>query len=168
MVVPFGLCMLPSVTKTAIADFKVNAATGAWQADSGGQEMMMRWMALMAFCLLGIAVGVADDAPQRIKPDEARKFVDKKVEVVFEVKHAKHSEKRKTVFLDSEEDFRSSRNIGISIVEKGLADLKMKKSIGKPEEYYANKKIRVTGTVVIREENAYIDVDAADQIDLAP
>lgn len=132
-----------------------------------GQEMVIRGMALVAFCLLGIAVGVADDAPPRIKPEEARKFVDKKVEVVFEVKHAKYSEKRKTVFLDSEEDFRNSRNLGISIIEKGLADLKTKKSIGRPEEYYANKKIRVTGTVVIREENAYIDVEAAEQIDLA-
>lgn len=130
--------------------------------------MVVRWLAFVGLCLLGMAVCTADDAPPRIKPEEARKFVDQKVEVIFEVKHAKHSEKRKTVFLDSEDDFRSSRNLGVAIIEKGLADLKTKKSIGKPEEYYANKKIRVTGTVVIREENAYIDVDTAEQIDLAP
>ncbi len=129
--------------------------------------MVVRWLSLIAFSLCWIMPGMADEAPPRIKSEEARKYVDQKVEVVFEVKHAKHSEKRKTVFLDSEEDFRSERNLGVSIVEKGLADLKSKKSIGRPEEYFANKKIRVTGTVVIREENAYIDVDAAEQIDLA-
>ena len=131
-------------------------------------KMAIRWLTLVGFCLIGMAASWADDAPPRIKPEEARKFVDQKVEVVFEVKHAKHSEKRKTVFLDSEEDFRSSRNLGVSITERGLADLKTKKSIGKPEEYFANKKVRVIGTVVIREENAYIDVDTAEQIGLAP
>ena len=130
--------------------------------------MAMRWLALVGFCLYWVACGLADDVPPRIKPEEARKFVDQKVEVVFEVKHAKYSEKRKTAFLDSQEDFRSPRNLGVAIIEKGLSDLKTKKSIGRPEEFFANRKIRVTGTVVIREENAYIDIDTAEQIDLAP
>ncbi len=129
--------------------------------------MLIRLLAFVGLFLGCAVAGVADEAPPRIKPEEARQFVDMKVEVVFEVKHAKHSEKRKTVFLDSEEDFRSVKNLGVAIIEKGLADLKTKKSIGHPEEYFANKKIHVTGTVVIREENAYIEVDTADQIDLA-
>ncbi len=119
-------------------------------------------MAAMASMLL------AEEAPPRIKPDEARMFVDKKVEVVFEVKHSKYSEKRKTAFLDSEENFQDEKNLGIAITEQGIQDLKQKRAVDGPADYYRGKTIRVLGTVILKEEKPYIEVNEADQIDLAP
>ncbi len=108
----------------------------------------------------------ADEKPPRIKPEEARQHVDKKVEVVFEVKGSKDSAKRKTVYLDSEADFRDEKNLGIAISEKGVSSLKQKRNVDAPAEYYRGKKIQVIGVVVIEEERAYIKVDDAEQLDL--
>ncbi len=52
------------------------------------------------------------DAPPEITAEKAREYVGKKVTVVMEVKKAKYSEKRDTVFLDSEADFKDSKNLG--------------------------------------------------------
>lgn len=108
----------------------------------------------------------ADEKPPRIKPEEAREHVDKKVEVVFEVKGSKNATKRKTVYLDSEADFRDKKNLGIAISEKGVASLKDKRKVEAPAEYYLEKKIRVVGVVVIEEERPYIKVDDAENLDL--
>ncbi len=61
----------------------------------------------------------AEDKPPRVKAEDARQHVGKKVEVVFEVKATKNSTKRKTVFLDSESDFNNRNNLGVAISEKG-------------------------------------------------
>lgn len=108
----------------------------------------------------------ADEKPPRIKPGEARQHVDKKVEVVFDVKGSKDSVKRKTVYLDSEADFQDEKNLGIAISERGVSSLKQKRNVDAPAEYYRGKKIRVVGVVVIEEGRAYIKVDDAEQLDL--
>lgn len=108
----------------------------------------------------------AEDKPLRIKADEARQHVGKQVEVVFKVKSTKNSVKRKTVFLDSEENFQDEKNLGIAISEVGVSDLKQKRGVEAPAEYYKDKSIRVVGEVVIENEHAYIKVDDADHLDL--
>lgn len=123
-----------------------------------------------------IAIGVwllcavpawAEDAPPRIKPEEARKHVGQRVEVVFEVKAAKHSVHRKTVYLDSETNFQDEKNLGIAISEQGIGDLKQKRGIDAPADHYRGKTVQVTGVVTLVEDRPYIKVDAAEQIDLA-
>jgi hypothetical protein len=109
----------------------------------------------------------AVEEPVRIKPEEARQHVGQKVEVVFEVKASKHSLKRKTVYLDSEVTFRDEKNLGIAISEQGVADLKQKRNVDAPADFYRGKWIRVVGQVVIEENRPYIKVDAAEQLDLA-
>lgn len=108
-----------------------------------------------------------DEKPLRIQAHEARQHEGKLVEVLFEVKAAKFSMKRKTVFLDSETNFMDERNLGVAIVEAGLADLSAQKGIGTPADHFRAKRIRVTGKVVIEEMRAYIKVEKANQIDLA-
>lgn len=126
-------------------------------------------IAILGCCLLLLATSVmgADDKPPRIKPEEARQHVGKKVEVVFEVKGAKHSLKRKTVYLDSEADFRDEQNLGIAISERGITALKEKRGVDAPAEYYKSKTIRVVGEVAIEDERPYIKVDDAEQLDLS-
>lgn len=125
--------------------------------------------AWLAWGLLASLAGAAcaDDAPPRIKPEEARQYADKQVEVVFEVKASKHSTKRKTVYLDSETSFSDPKNLGIAVTEQGIADLKQKRSIDAPADYYRGKKIIVTGKVVVEDDRPYIKVDSADHLDLA-
>lgn len=121
----------------------------------------------MFLLLFSARITVAEDQPPRIKAEEARQNVGKKVEVVFEVKATKNSVKRKTVYLDSEENFQDKKNLGIAISERGLSDLKQKRGVVAPEEYYRGKSIRVLGTVASEEDRVYIKVDEAEQLDLA-
>lgn len=130
---------------------------------------MKAQLQILGYCLLLwlAPLGVrADEKPPRIKPEEARQHVDKKVEVVFKVKGSKDSIKRKTVYLDSEADFRDEKNLGIAISEKGVTSLKQKRQVDAPAEYYRDKTIRVVGVVVLEEERAYIKIDDADELDL--
>lgn len=115
-------------------------------------------------CLLGWCA--AADQPPRIQPQEARQHVGQKVEVVFEVKASKNSIKRKTVFLDSETDFRDVRNLGIAISEQGQTELKTQRHIEDAATFYRGKQIRVVGVVVLEDERPYIKVDYAEQLDL--
>ena len=124
---------------------------------------------ILGCCILmltALAMG-AEEKPPRIKPEEARQHAGKKVEVVFEVKGTKNSLKRKTVYLDSEADFRDKKNLGIAISERGVSALKQKRSVESPAEYYKEKTIRVVGEVVIEDERPYIKVDDAVQLDLS-
>lgn len=114
------------------------------------------------------SVAFSQDAPPRIPPQDARMHVDKKVEVTFKVKHSKYSEKRKTAFLDSEENFQDEQNLGIAITESGIQELKQKRSVDSPADFYHGKMIQVTGTVILKDEKLYIEVTHAEQLDLAP
>lgn len=133
-----------------------------------GDYVMVTRITLRGCCLLLLATVVmgADEKAPRIKPQEARQNVGKKVEVVFEVKGSKNSLKRKTVYLDSEADFRDEKNLGIAISEKGVSDLKQKRNVDEPAEFYRSKMIRVLGEIVIEDERPYIKVDEAEQLDL--
>ena len=132
--------------------------------------MNVRSVALWSsfFVAAMISLLMAEEAPPRIKPEEARMSVDKKVEVIFEVKHSKYSAKRKTAFLDSEENFQDEKNLGIAITEKGIQDLKQKRAVDGPADFYKGKTIRVLGTVILKEEKPYIEINEAEQLDLAP
>jgi len=123
-----------------------------------------------SFCLLALFFAqpalAADDDPEVIKAEEARKHVGKKVSVTFKVKAAKHSEKRNKYYLDSEEDFRDEKNLGIQIPDSVAAKLKQSKNIVDPAEFYKGKEIRVIGKVFLEEERPYILIEEPEQIDV--
>lgn len=121
---------------------------------------------LSLLVLLAMADG-ADDQPPLVKAEDARQHAGKKIAVVFEVKASKYSQKRKTVYLDSTDNFRDEKNLGIAISEPGINDLKQKRQVDAPADYYRGRSIRVEGVVVIEEERTYIKVDTAEQLDLA-
>jgi hypothetical protein len=122
--------------------------------------------ALCLGLLLSSIANADSDKPVRIRPEEAQQHVGQKVEVVFQVRTAKHSTKRKTTYLDSELDFRDEKNLGVAITEQGASDLRAQRNIESPVDTFRDKTIRVVGTIVIEDERPYLKIDAADQINL--
>src|SRR5262249_38273290 len=99
-----------------------------------------------------------------LSPVEARKQVDKKITVEMTVRAAKDRlEKRKEIYLDAEEDFRSETNFAVVITVAGAASLK-EIGIPDPAGHFKDKKIRATGTVKVVDGVPRIEIDAADQI----
>ncbi len=127
----------------------------------------MGWRSLLLVGIVGLAATglAADEKPPRVPADMARQHVGKKVEVVFLVQAAKHSVKRKTVYLDSTKNFQDEQNLGVAISEPGIAEL-AQKGISAPADHFRDKTIRVTGVVSLEDNRVYIKVDKADQIDL--
>jgi hypothetical protein len=128
---------------------------------------ILRFVPLLAILVFPAALARAEDKPPRVPSEAAKQHAGKRIEVVFEVKAAKNSVHRKTVFLDSMTDFRDPHNLGVAISEKGIADLKTKRGIDNAAEFYKTKTVRVVGKVRVEDDRAYIDVDDADHLDLA-
>jgi hypothetical protein len=81
----------------------------------------------------------------------------------FLVKASKNAVSRKTVFLDSEEDFRDDKNLAILIGHEHLAKFQAAK-IDDPAKHYKGKTIRVTGKVISEMDQIRIRVDDPEQI----
>jgi hypothetical protein len=118
----------------------------------------------LTLMLTSLPAAFGDEKPISIEPAEARAHKGKRVAVQFKVQATKNSVHRKTVFLDSEKDFRDEKNLGIAITEKGIEDLRQRRGITAPAEHFLEKTIRVVGVVVLREDRPYIDVKEAEQI----
>jgi hypothetical protein len=117
------------------------------------------------------ALVVAAAVPQALTEDtkpllpaEAIKKVNEKVTVQMRVKATKNRlEKRGEIYLDSEEDFRDPKNLGVVVTRVGAAKFK-EAGIDDPAEHFKDKTIRVTGTVLLKEERMRIEVDDPRQI----
>src|SRR5262245_9473066 len=119
--------------------------------------------ALSVPLLLAPAFG-ADD-PRPVSAAEAVKLVGRP-EVVIEmvVKKAKdRTAKRGIVFLDSEEDFKDPRNLGVA-VSAGAAEKFRARGISDPAAHFLGKTVRVRGCVMVFEERPYLPVLDPDQI----
>lgn len=124
----------------------------------------MRKVIIPVLMLLLIAAMARADEAKPLTPGEAIKKVDEKVTVQMKVRAAKDRlEKRGEVYLDSEEDFKDAKNLGVVITKAGAKSLK-KAGIADPADHFMNKTIRVTGTVLIKEERPRIEIDDAKQI----
>lgn len=124
----------------------------------------MRAKVIAAF-VVGVSVlaVMAEDA-KPLTPAEAVKKVNEKVIVQMEVKAAKNRlEKRGEIYLDSEEDFRDEKNLGVVITKAGAAKFK-EAGIDDPAEHFLGKTLRVIGTVLLKEERPRIEIDDPDQI----
>src|SRR5947208_15955539 len=105
---------------------------------------MRRAILLLATLLLPGLVA-AQEATKPLTPDEAAKKVDEKVTVQMEVKSTGGNTAR---YLNSESDFRDSKNFAIYIPAKSLDKIKAV-VMDDPAVFYKNKTIQVTGTVVL-------------------
>jgi hypothetical protein len=120
--------------------------------------------AVVVLALIAVPGTAADDKP--LTPAEAIKKVNEKVTVQMEVKAAKDRlEKRGEIYLDSEEDFHDPRNLGVVVTRAGAAKLKAA-GIADPAGHFKAKTVRVTGTVILKEERPRIEVDDPGQIEV--
>ena len=120
--------------------------------------------ALMLCGFLVVGVDAKDDKP--LTPVEAIKKVNEKVVVEMQVKATKNRlEKRGEIYLDSEADFRDKKNLGIVVTKIGAAKFK-EAGVDDPAVHFKDKTIRVTGTVIIKEERPRIEVDDSKQIQI--
>jgi hypothetical protein len=99
-----------------------------------------------------------------LSPTEAAKHVNEKVTVEMVVKATKDRLiKRQEIYLDSEENFRDPKNLGVIITKSG--DEKLQKAgIKDPAAHFKSKTIQVTGTVIRKENRLRIEVDDPKQI----
>jgi hypothetical protein len=118
------------------------------------------------FVLLYLSCAWAEDSPKTkpITPADAAKHINEKVTVVMEVKATKNRlAKRQEIYLDSETDFHDAKNLGIVITKAGAEKFKQA-GIDDPAVHFKAKTIRVTGTVLRKENRLRIEVDDDQQI----
>jgi hypothetical protein len=117
------------------------------------------------FGWVALAFGADNTA---ISAAEAVKKVGKTVRVEMVVKKAKDRlEKRGLVYLDSEDDFHSPANLGVTITP-GAAKEYRAKGIADPAAYFQGKTIRVRGEILVFETRPYLPVTDPAQIEVLP
>jgi hypothetical protein len=131
------------------------------------EDILMRATFISALMFCGFLVVGADAEDTRpLTPVEAIKKVNEKVVVEMQVKATKNRlEKRGDIYLDSEEDFRDKKNLGIVVTKSGAAKFK-EAGVDDPAVHFKDKTIRVTGTVIIKEKRPRIEVDDSKQIQI--
>jgi hypothetical protein len=101
-----------------------------------------------------------------LSPADAIKRLNEKVVVEMLVKASKNRlENRGEIYLDSEEDFRDPKNLGVVINRAGAAKFK-EVGIDDPAEHFKDKTIRVTGVVIKEDERFRLIVEDPKQIQL--
>ncbi len=95
---------------------------------------------------------------------EAQAHLGKPWAVEFVVRSTGASKARSRVFLNSEKDFRSERNLTVVLDLKALEKELRDAGIADATRHYLNKKIKVTGTVSEYRDSPQIEVKALSQI----
>lgn len=121
----------------------------------------MRLHSVLA-CLLLVPTFLLADEPQPkpVTPAEAAKKLNEKVTVQMLVKSTGG---RSNTYLNSEADFNLESNFTI-LIDKDAKEKFKKAGIENPTEYYKNKTIQVTGTVVLFEKKPRIAAAEPAQI----
>jgi DNA/RNA endonuclease YhcR with UshA esterase domain len=100
-----------------------------------------------------------------LSPLEAAKLVNEEVTVEMRVKAAKNCPHCSQIFLDSEEDHHDPTNLAVAVTRIGKANFEESK-IDDPAGYFKGKTIRVTGTVILKENRPAIEVDDPRQVEV--
>jgi hypothetical protein len=124
-------------------------------------------------CLLAVTLGsyLLTSGPAKepvpITPAEAIQQIGKPTVLVeMTVKKAKDRlEKRGIVYLDSEDDFKDPKNLGVAISAEAAAKFK-EKGITDLEGHFRGKTIRVRGCVMRFEDRPYLPVHDPEQIQI--
>lgn len=121
----------------------------------------MRLHSVLACLLLVPAFLLADEPPPKpVTPAEAAKKLNEKVTVQMLVKSTGG---RSNTYLNSEADFNLESNFTI-LIDKDAKEKFKKAGIENPAEYYKNKTIQVTGTVVLFEKKPRISAAEPSQV----
>jgi DNA/RNA endonuclease YhcR with UshA esterase domain len=94
---------------------------------------------------------------------EARARINERVTVEMPVKAAKNCQRCSLVFLDSEADHHDRKNFAVAVTEGGKARYKQLE-IDDPAGHFKGKVIRVTGKVIVNDNQPQIEVDDPSQI----
>jgi DNA/RNA endonuclease YhcR with UshA esterase domain len=100
-----------------------------------------------------------------ISPAEAINRANQQVAVEMLVQAAKNCPHCLQIFLDSETDHHDLKNLAVAVTEIGKAKFKEAK-IDDPAGHFQGKTIRVTGTVILRENRPHIEVNDPQQIEM--
>jgi hypothetical protein len=122
----------------------------------------------IATCVGAASLRPADDAKaaEKIIPAaEVRNHVGKECTAEMIVKASKNAAKRRTYFLDSEEDFHDEKNLSVVIAYDHAAKFQ-EAGISDPSEYYKGKTIRVTGKVIEEDDQVRIRIEDPKQLKL--
>jgi hypothetical protein len=127
----------------------------------------MRITILPGLLVWGLVIlpALAEDA-KPLTPIEAIKKVNEKVTAEMLVKAAKNRlEKRGEIYLDSETDFHNASNLAVVVTKTGAAKFK-RAGVDDPAVHFKDKTIRVTGTVILKDERPRIEVDDPKHIQI--
>ena len=103
----------------------------------------------------------AQDQPKPIGPAEAAKKVNEEVTLQMQVKSAALREG--VCFLNSEEDFKDTKNFTLFIDKDALAKFKEAK-IDDPAAHFKGKTVQVKGKVILYRERPEIKLSGPDAI----
>lgn len=125
----------------------------------------MRIVPVLTLALSGLVVAhVAANETKPLTPVEAIEKVNEEVTVQMLVKATKNRlEKRGEIYLDSEEDFRDEKNLGVVVTKTGAAKFK-EAWVDDPAAQFKDKTIRVKGKVIVKEDRPRIEVDDPKQL----
>lgn len=96
---------------------------------------------------------------------EARTRINDQVTVEMLVQAAKNCQRCSLMFLDSEADHHDPRNFAVAVTETGKARFSEAK-IDDPAGHFKGKTIRVTGVVIVKDNQPQIEVDDTGQIEV--
>ena len=127
----------------------------------------MRTASVLTLLVSGLVViQAAAEEAKPLTPVEAIKKVNEEVTVQMFVKATKNRlEKWGEIYLDSEEDFRDEKNLGVVVTKTGAAKFK-EVGVDDPAVHFKDKTIRVKGKVLLKEERPRIEVDDPNQIQI--
>ena len=100
-----------------------------------------------------------------LSPLEAANRVNEQVTVEMLVKAAKNCQRCLQIFLDSEADHHDPKNLAVAVTEIGKVKF-MEAKIDDPACNFKGKVIRVTGTVILKDNRPHIEVDDPQQIEV--
>jgi hypothetical protein len=121
---------------------------------------------LLVLSAAGWALGHPPQQTKPLTPAEAIKRENEQVTVQMTVKASKNAlQKRKEIYLDSEEDFRDAKNLATVINEEGASRFK-EAGVDDPAAHFKGKTIRVTGTMTRVDDRPRIVVSDPKQIKL--
>ena len=95
---------------------------------------------------------------------EARTRINERVTVEMPVKAAKNCQRCSLMFLDSEEDHHDPKNFAVAVTETGKSKFTEAK-IDDPAGHFKGKTIRVTGLVIVNDNQPQLEVDDPGQIE---
>jgi len=100
-----------------------------------------------------------------LSPLVAINRINERVTVEMLVKAAKNCQRCSLMFLDSEEDHHDPKNFAVAVTETGKVKFKEAK-VGDPAGHFKGRTIRVTGLVIVKDNQPQIEVDEPGQIEV--